>query len=208
MSKIEVVLASSSPRRRQLLDEAGIRFRVQAADADESLDDDLRADPARAARTVAERKAAMVVQQVIADSLTHTTAVIGADTMVVLDGRIFGKPQNFSAACGMLRKLSGRTHQVITGVSVWMLEPTANGEVSIGRRTFSEVSEVTFKDLSDDDIKTYVHTGEAYDKAGSYAIQGEGARLVAHWEGDWRNIVGLPVETLLYLVPALCESDT
>ena len=167
---MNVILASGSPRRRQLLRDAGVAFSVEPSDADESLDDDLRANPAKAARAVAERKAASVVQRLIGgEPVPGRTCVIGADTMVVLDGAIFGKPHTYSEGVGMLRKLSGRTHEV----------------------------------LSDDDIAAYLRKGESYDKAGAYAIQGAGADLVERYEGDYANIVGLPVDTLLALFPDL-----
>ncbi len=201
---MNVILASGSPRRRQLLRDAGVAFSVEPSDADESLDDDLRANPAKAARAVAERKAASVVQRLIGgEPVPGRTCVIGADTMVVLDGAIFGKPHTYSEGVGMLRKLSGRTHEVITGVSVWMVDVDDEGKVSLGRQGFSETSEVTFKRLSDDDIAAYLRKGESYDKAGAYAIQGAGADLVEHYEGDYANIVGLPVDTLLALFPDL-----
>lgn len=201
---MNVILASGSPRRQQLLRDAGVAFSVEPSDADESLDDDLRANPAKAARAVAERKAASVVQRLIGgEPAPGRTCVIGADTMVVLDGAIFGKPRTYSEGVGMLRKLSGRTHEVITGVSVWMVDVDEAGKVSLGRQGFSETSEVTFKPLSDDEIAAYLRKGESYDKAGAYAIQGEGAALVERYEGDYCNIVGLPVDTLLSLFPDL-----
>lgn len=207
---MRIILASASPRRSDLLKKAGLKFEVCVSHADETLDDELMADASQAAREVAKRKAATVVQDLLAfDSsaceLQETTAVIGADTMVVHEGVIFGKPHSYSEAKGMLRKLSGRTHQVITGVSVWMLDPGTDG-VSMGHKTFSETSEVTFKPLSEAELEAYLACGESYDKAGAYAIQGEGARLVEHHEGDYANIVGLPVATLLELVPSLREA--
>lgn len=201
---MNVILASGSPRRQQLLRDAGVTFTVEPSEADESLDDELRAQPSKAARAVAERKAASVVQRLIGGELAPgRTCVIGADTMVVLDGAIFGKPHTYSEGVGMLRKLLGRTHEVITGVSVWMVDVDDDGKVSLGRQGFSETSEVTFKTLSDDEIAAYLRKGESYDKAGAYAIQGAGAALVEGYRGDYNNIVGLPVDTLLSLFPDL-----
>lgn len=201
---MNVILASGSPRRQQLLRDAGVTFTVEPSEADESLDDELRAHPSKAARAVAERKAASVVQRLIGGELASgRTCVIGADTMVVLDGAIFGKPHTYSEGVGMLRKLSDRTHEVITGVSVWMVDVDDDGKVSLGRQGFSETSEVTFKTLSDDEIAAYLRKGESYDKAGAYAIQGAGAALVEGYRGDYNNIVGLPVDTLLSLFPDL-----
>lgn len=135
--------------------------------------------------------------------------VIGADTTVVLDGEMLGKPYSADHAREMLGKLSGRTHEVITGVSVWMImlneseEKGGDGNVSLGFRSFTESSFVTFKELTPEVINAYVATGETIDKAGAYGIQGKGAELVEKYEGDYNNIVGLPVDTLLKNFPDL-----
>lgn len=202
---MDIVLASGSPRRKQLLEEAGVRFRVVPSDADESIDDELRADPEQAASAIADRKAGSVVQQLLAveEPLAEPVLVIGADTMVVLDGAVFGKPHSASEGKGMLRKLSGRTHQVITGVAVWLVAPGDGGKVSMSHKTFADISNVTFKHLPDDIIDAYLKKGESYDKAGAYAIQGEGRALVESYEGYYDNIVGLPVEHLLEMFPPL-----
>lgn len=206
---IDIILASSSPRRKKLLEDAGVIFRVVTGDADEDLDDHLKADPEQAAQQLAERKAGVIVQQILADAgFQGTTVVIGADTMVVLDGAIFGKPHSVSEGTGMLRKLSGRTHQVITGVSVWMVSASQPGKVSLGHKTFAETSKVTFKPLTDDQIAEYLRCGESFDKAGGYAIQGEGARLVQGCEGDFDNVIGLPVGRLLREFPDLKSSSS
>lgn len=212
---INIILASKSPRRKQLLEEAGVHFTVFTGrtEVDESLDADLLADPEEAVKKLAERKAGAVVQEVLAQNPVGLGIVIGADTMVVLDGEMLGKPYSADHAREMLRKLSGRTHQVITGVSVWMLllneteENGGDGNVSIGFRTFTETSSVTFKELSDDDINAYVATGETIDKAGAYGIQGKGAALVERYEGDYNNIVGLPVDKLIENFPDLLRRE-
>ena len=120
---INIILASKSPRRKQLLEEAGVHFTVftGSTEVDETLEPDLLADPEEAVKKLAERKAGAVVQEVLALNPVGLGIVIGADTMVVLDGEMLGKPYSADHAREMLRKLSGRTHQVITGVSVWML---------------------------------------------------------------------------------------
>lgn len=212
---INVILASKSPRRRQLLEEAGVHFAVctPQTEVDESLDPDLLADPDEAVKKLAERKAGAVVQELLAQNPVGLGFVIGADTMVVLDGEMLGKPYSADHAREMLRKLSGRTHQVITGVSVWMMllneteENGGNGNVSIGFRTFTETSQVTFKELTDEDINAYVATGETIDKAGAYGIQGRGAALVENYEGDYNNIVGLPVDKLIENFPDLLRRE-
>lgn len=137
---INIILASNSPRRKQLLQDAGVQFRVftPTEPVDETLDADLLAQPEEAVKKLAERKAGAAVQEVLAQNPVGLGFVIGADTMVVLDGEIFGKPYSADHAREMLRKLSGKTHQVITGVSVWMMllneteENGGDGNVSIG----------------------------------------------------------------------------
>ena len=137
--------------------------------------------------------------------------VIGADTTVVLDGEMLGKPYSADHAREMLSRLSGRTHEVITGVSMWLVmlneseEKGGDGNVSLAFRSFSETSTVTFKELSTEDINAYVATGETIDKAGAYAIQGKGRRLVESYDGDFNNIVGLPVDTLLKNFPEIMQ---
>ncbi len=212
---LNIILASQSPRRRELLEKAGVKFHVQlpSTEVDESLEpDDLR-DPAEAVKKLAERKAGAVVQDILALNPIGMGIVIGADTMVVLDGTIYGKPYSADDARRMLRELSGKTHEVMTGVSVWLLMLTEGidgqeGNVSMAFRSFVETSEVTFKELSDEDINAYVATGETIDKAGAYGIQGKGAALVDHYEGDYDNIVGLPVTRLIEDFPDLLKTET
>ena len=222
---MKVVLASQSPRRRELLEEAGVEFVVHVSDVDETLTPEERANPAAAACMLADRKAGVVVQALLtpgaqdprvatqgerealaeANPITEPTLVIGADTIVVLEGRIFGKPHTPSEAVGMLRKLSGRTHEVITGVAAWGIMPGEEGKVSAGHTTFYETSLVTFRNLSDEEILAYVGEGECFDKAGSYAIQGAGGQFVDHYEGPLDNIIGLPVQRLIEKFPDMVK---
>ena len=152
----EVILASNSPRRRELLNAAGVKFTVRTpvTPVDESLEPDLAADPEEAAKKLAERKAGAVIQEVLAENYTGMLIVIGADTMVGLDGKIFGKPRSASDGKHMLRQLSGRTHEVITAVSVWMVAAPNAEDVSLGFRTFADISHVTFRDLTDEESPT------------------------------------------------------
>lgn len=205
----EVVLASGSPRRRELLDAVGVKFIVHtpATPVDESLEPDLAANPEEAAKKLAERKAGAVVQEVLAQNYTGMLIVIGADTMVVLDGKIFGKPRSLSDAKHMLRQLSGRTHEVITAVSVWMIAAPAAEDISLGFRTFADISRVTFRDLTDEEITDYLRKGESFDKAGAYAIQGEGASLVDHYDGSLDTIIGLPATRLIKEFPDLVNAE-
>ena len=205
----EVILASNSPRRRELLNAAGVKFTVRTpvTPVDESLEPDLAANPEEAAKKLAERKAGAVIQEVLAENYTGMLIVIGADTMVVLDGKIFGKPRSASDGKHMLRQLSGRTHEVITAVSVWMVAAPNAEDVSLGFRTFADISHVTFRDLTDEEITEYLRKGESFDKAGAYAIQGEGAALVDHYDGSLDTIIGLPATRLIKEFPDLVNAE-
>lgn len=203
----DVVLASASPRRKQLLEEAGVKFtvRMPVTPVDESLEPDLLADPTEACKKLAERKAGAVVQEVLAEDYTGMLIVIGADTMVVKDGVIFGKPRSLSDGKHMLRELSACTHEVVTAVSVWMIAAPEAEKVSLGFRTFADTSLVTFRELSDEEIADYLRKGESFDKAGAYAIQGEGAKLVEHVHGDIDTVIGLPAQRLIREFPDLVQ---
>jgi septum formation protein len=171
-----LVLASASPRRQELLRSAGIVFDVQPADIDEAP------SPQENARDYAERLAREKAQAV-ASQRPHDV-VLGADTVVVVDGQILGKPSNAGDATRMLRMLSGRQHQVITGVCL-----VAKGQPTIA----SETTLVTMSEIMDDEILSYAASGEPMDKAGAYAIQGIASRWIPRIEGDYSNVVGLPV---------------
>jgi septum formation protein len=201
----QIILASSSPRRSQLLREAGVKFTVRTPEApvDETLEPDQLAMPAEAAKKLAERKAGAVMQELLAEDPLGMFAVIGADTMVVKDGQIFGKPKNLDHAKQMLSALSGSAHEVITAVSVWLLAAPDSEKISMAYRTFADMSRVHFKPLTEDEIAEYLRQGESFDKAGAYAIQGKGAALVDHIEGSRNTVIGLPVERLLSEFPDL-----
>jgi len=180
-----LVLASASPRRQELLRNAGIPFMVQPAEIDEAP---LAGEaPRDCAERLAREKALAVFQD------QPKNYVLGADTIVVVDDVILGKPRDADDAARMLRLLSGRTHAVITGVCV--VGPVAGFQfpVSSNPETASETTLVTFCQLSDDEIRDYVATGEPMDKAGAYAIQGIASRWIPRIEGDYSNVVGLPV---------------
>ena len=180
-----LILASQSPRRRELLGLITEHFLVRPTGCDESF---CCADPAEHARQLALRKCAAALE---AEGVTEADAVIAADTVVFLDGALLEKPATADEACAMLRRLSGHTHTVCTGVAV-----AFRGET----RSFVERTRVTFHDLSDEMILWYVSTGEPMDKAGAYGIQGKGALLVRGIEGDYANVVGLPVSPLYRLL--------
>ena len=171
-----LVLASASPRRQELLRNAGIPFEVQPAHIPE---DPLPGEQAKdCAERLASEKALAVAKQRPRD------IVLGADTVVVVDGQILGKPMDAADAARMLRLLSGREHQVITGVCM-----VANGQSSVA----SETTTVTMSALTEKEIADYVATGEPMDKAGAYAIQGIASRWIPRIDGDYSNVVGLPV---------------
>jgi len=171
-----LVLASASPRRQELLRNAGIAFEVQPADIPE---DSLPGEDAKAcAERLAREKALAVARQRPHD------LVLGADTVVVVNGQLLGKPIDAADAARMLRLLSGRQHQVITGVCL-----VVNSQPS----SASETTLVTMSEMTDKDIAGYVASGEPMDKAGAYAIQGIASRWIPRIEGDYSNVVGLPV---------------
>ena len=174
-----LVLASASPRRQELLRNAGISFTVQPADIDETPLPEEKAEPC--ARRLAREKALAVAR------LRSQDRVLGADTIVVVDGAILGKPRDADDAARMLRRLSGRVHEVITGVC--LVSPAADNQLSVA----SQTTLVTMSEVSDDEIREYVATGEPMDKAGAYAIQGMASRWIPRIEGDYSNVVGLPV---------------
>lgn len=174
---MKIVLASQSPRRKELLGRMGLEFVTQASKIDESAFDGLEARELVA--TLSREKAQWIARQ-----LDGETLVIGADTVVVRDGAALGKPKDAEDAVAMLLSLSGRDHQVCTGVTVCR-----------GDRVLTQVEEtqVTFRELTEAEVRQYVSTGEPVDKAGAYGIQGLGGLLVEGIRGDYSNVVGLPV---------------
>ena len=182
----KLILASSSPRRRELLEQIGVLFDVKVADVDETpLADE---SPEDYVQRLALAKARKVAQGL-------TQPCLGSDTSVVLNGKIFGKPQSDGDARKMLQALSGQSHQVMSAVAI--VQHTQDGERSDVRLVSTKV---TFKKLSNDQIDKYIATGEPADKAGAYGIQGKGALLVEGIEGSYSNVVGLPLtETAMLL---------
>lgn len=182
----EIVLASASPRRREILESLGINFRIAPSGADEDIPEGT--PPYLAVERLSLLKAADVAKDENKDAL-----VLGADTVVVLDGEILGKPKDEEDAARMLAALSGREHSVLTGISV-IRRSDAKG-VSVYEET-----KVKFLELSEEQIRAYVKTGEPMDKAGAYAIQGKGSLLIEKIDGDYFNVVGLPVCRLARLL--------
>jgi septum formation protein len=178
-----LVLASRSPQRKRILEQLRIEFRVEPADVEEITD----GDPREVVVENALRKASAVAGDL----------VLGADTEVFLDGRVFGKADGEEEARAFLRDLSGRTHQVWGGIALRQGDHT---------QTAHAVTDVTFADLSDEMLDWYLASGEWRERAGAYAIQGVGAALVESIEGDFWNVVGLPVAELRGLAPHLLTS--
>ncbi|MCQ2484969.1 MAG: Maf family protein [Clostridia bacterium] len=172
----KIILASGSPRRKELLATAGLEFEVIVADVDEIIPQN--AQPQDVVKSLALQKASAVAEKY------PDCVVIGADTVVVNNNVILGKPKSEADAIKMLTALSGRTHSVCTGVAIICGEKI---------KSFCETTEVEFYSLREDEIISYVRTGEPMDKAGAYGIQGKGCVLVKSIAGDYFNVVGLPV---------------
>lgn len=190
MSK-EIVLASASPRRVELLRNLGLSFRILPSEVDENFE--AGQPPEQVVIDLARRKAAAVKDILKAEGKGSQAYIIAADTIVVLDQEILGKPTDEADARQMLSRLSGRAHQVYTGVCLLWPE---------GEEAQAEVSDVVFRPLAEAEINCYVATGEPMDKAGAYAVQGIGAFLVERIEGAVTNIVGLPVVKTMHMLRA------
>lgn len=186
---MELILASGSPRRKELMGLYHIPFRIQAADIDETM------DPAASPEEETARVSLLKAQAV---SGGKDRVVVAADTIVVCDGKILGKPRDAKEAVEMLTLLSGRDHQVMTGCTV------LRGEKRV---TFTEVTDLHFRPLTAQEIEAYVHSGEPMDKAGAYGIQGGAALFCERINGDYYNVMGLPVcrlgQTLREMAPEL-----
>ena len=187
LKNYNVILASASERRRQLLEELGIDFEVVVKPYDESFPDDLRGK--QIAEYISAQKAKLFINDIKPNEL-----VITADTIVLLDNKILGKPLNKADALRMLREISGKTHEVITGVSIVYGNKTV---------TFSDTTKVTFREMTDDELNYYIDKYSPYDKAGAYGIQEWiGIAACSRIEGSFYNVMGLPVEKVY---DKLCE---
>ena len=186
----DIVLKSSSPRRKELLRNLGYNFIIKVYEVDEEID--LTKSPYENVKLLGLKKA------MECSEIDYGKILIGCDTIVVLDDVIYGKPKDEADAYRMLKLFSNKKHQVLSGVGVIYKEHIYNFVVS---------SDVYFKNLSDDDIYAYIKTGECFGKAGSYAIQGIGNSLVDHYEGSLNNIIGLPTEELEKVLGEINEME-
>ena len=178
---MDIILASQSPRRKELLGQMGFKgFKINVPDVDETIEGNL--PPAMIVEELSLRKARAVAEDADEDDL-----IIAADTVVALDGAVLGKPEDEGSAFSMLSALSGNRHYVYTGVTVMQGEKVV---------TQHEMTTVTFRELEPEEISNYIATGEPMDKAGAYGIQGLGALLVSGIDGDYFNVMGLPVYRL------------
>ena len=190
---MQLILASASPRRKELMELFHIPFVIRAADIDETMDPGK--PPYDEVARVSRCKALAVPRE-------PDDVVVAADTIVVCQGRVLGKPHSPEEAAAMLRLLSGREHQVMTGCTV------LRGDRA---ETFTEVTELTFRELTDGEIRAYVASGEPMDKAGAYGIQGGAARFCPGIRGDYYNVMGLPVcrlgQALKKILPETLEEN-
>lgn len=191
---MKVFLASSSPRRRELLDQLGIEFTVVPSTYEEHNDTPVL--PWQLVERQALGKAKAAVLPATAVATAEECVVIGSDTIVALDNKVLGKPHDVAEAKAMLRVLSGRSHEAITGVALLCGDR---------QEVFHCVTKVNFYDLTDEEIDAYVATGEPADKAGAYGIQGKGAYLVKGIEGSYTSVVGLPVEIVARKLAAITK---
>ena len=185
MSDIQLILASASPRRREILSSLGVDFSIVTAETDETCD---LSHPGARVEDISRKKCLAAMALLAADGrLTEQTLILASDTLVTLDGVFLGKPRDREDACRMIGMLSGRGHTVASGIALWY-----RGELV----TAHELTTVHFAAMNNEDIQRYVDTGEPMGKAGAYAIQGQAARYVTGIEGDYFNVVGLPVHRL------------
>lgn len=192
--KKPLVLASGSPRRKELLEQVGLAFSIDVADVDENLEEDR---PASLVEQLSRKKALAVLQR-------HPEAIVlGADTVVAYEDEILGKPEDEADALNMLSMLAGRVHHVYTGVTICSME---EGQPVMD--TFHVCTKVAMYDTPRDLLEAYIRTGEPMDKAGAYGIQGMGAVLVKEIEGDYNNVVGLPVSEVFRRLDGMVHSQS
>lgn len=192
---MKIILASQSPRRKELLERVGFDFEIIVSDADENIKE---SNPGRFVEQLSRRKADAVVPQIVSRMDGEDYLIIGSDTVVVQEDSILGKPKDEEDAVRMLLSLSGRQHSVYTGVTLLRVR---NGVVDeSGSQTFSEETKVFMYDISESEAREYVQGKEPMDKAGAYAIQGQGERFIRSIEGSFSNVVGLPAARVYQII--------
>ena len=195
-AKRKIILASGSPRRKQLMRMAGLLFTVEPADVPEIIPDGMPAE--KESEFLASVKAGYVLSQQD-EKRRDAVLIVGADTTVLCEGRVLGKPKDKAEAKEMLRFLSGKVHEVHTGVAI------VSEDVN---ETFTSVTKVEFYELTDEEIDWYVSTNEPMDKAGAYGIQGFGCRLVKRIEGDYFTVMGLPIAEVTRRIEKIRASES
>ncbi len=195
--EFKIVLASASPRRKQLLELVGLEFEIWPSDKEEII---TQTEPKDICTELSKQKALDVASQIRTYNETHsdlTTGtdilVIGADTIVAMDKEVFGKPRDEADAIRMLKSLAGNTHSVYTGVTLVFMNTSGR----VGEYTFYDETKVTFYPIDDEEIKAYVEAEDVLDKAGAYGIQSKAAAFVHSIDGDFYNVMGLPVARIL-----------
>ena len=197
MSKKKLILASASPRRKELLTQIGIVPEIHPADINEDTTPD---DPKEVVRVLAEKKCEAVSEQIAAGSTGEDSVfVLAADTIVCVNGEVLGKPSDEKDAARMIRMLAGRTHEVCTGVCIRRL----SGQKTAERVSFVETTLVSVGEISEEEISRYIATGEPMDKAGAYGIQGRFAKYIDRISGDYSNVVGLPVYAVYHALKGM-----
>lgn len=192
MNHTKIILASQSPRRRELMERAGLDFEIITSEIEEKTTEK---QPDKVVQELSYMKALDVLNRIRSQKPSQSVVVVGADTVVSVGGKILGKPQTPEEAFSMISEIQGATHEVYTGVSLLRYQKE-NGKVA--SKVFSECTEVTVYPMTEDEISRYIATGDCMDKAGAYGIQGDFGVYVEKINGDYNNVVGLPVARLYH----------
>ncbi len=202
--QMRIILASQSPRRQHLLDQLGLQYEVLPSNIEETMppSNGRPISPAQITTELARQKAFAIGDRLNKDGMPppDKLIIIGADTIVVLDDKLYNKPNSTAEAKAMLQALCGRTHQVYTGIALLVFDFAKS---SMECLTESETSLVTFRTYTEPEIDAYIETGEPMDKAGAYALQGTGAFLIAKVDGCYTNIIGLPLPKVVKMLRAV-----
>lgn len=188
---MKIILASKSPRRKELLDLLKVEYKIKVSNAEEIIEENL---------TIEEqaKKLAYIKAKTVFDETEGKRAIIGADTMVVKDGKIYGKPKDEVDALKILKELNGQKHKVITGIAILIQKENEYQEY-----IDYDITEVTLKNMSEEEMKNWIKTGEAMDKAGAYAIQGEFSVFIEKINGNYSTVVGLPIHKVYEIIKGL-----